>query len=271
MDKFSFQNCTILGIKIPIKIQFIQKLLIIICLILFFSGTGTCLTVKKIECVTNEFPPFGFLVDGKIIGIEVEIMREIGKRLDIEVSVELRPWQTMLETMRFGTKDCMFAAFYTADREKFMDYTKVPIHISSLSFFVHKHKPMLYNRINDLAGMRIGIVKGFKNPPDFEKAERKQLFQVFRLRNLEINFRILDKKCINAVLVNKHVGEYTLSQMKLPNIEPMPVPLTATPAYIAFSKKKEHTGLIEYIDSALYEILLDGTYKKIFDKYMKKN
>ncbi|ETR72071.1 MAG: amino acid ABC transporter periplasmic protein [Candidatus Magnetoglobus multicellularis str. Araruama] len=232
------------------------------------------------KCGTNVFAPFGFMKDGKIQGIEVELMYEVARRLGIDISINIYKWATLLESMRFGTLDCMFAAFQTKDRLEFMHYTNVPVHISSLVFYVHEDKPMPFKgKISDLQGNRIGIVQGFKNPYDFEKGERRQMYQVFRLRDLEINFKILQKHCIDAVLVNRHVGEYTLGQLKMDGVYPLSVPLTATPAYITFSKfletkekelVKDLSYLVPQFDAVLFEIFTDGTYQKIFNKYMNQ-
>ncbi|MBF0451661.1 MAG: amino acid ABC transporter substrate-binding protein [Candidatus Magnetomorum sp.] len=232
-----------------------------------------------LKCGTNTFAPFGFEKDGKVQGIEAELMTEVGRRLGIDIDLKIFSWAALLESMRFGTLDCMFAAFKTEDREKFLLYTNVPVHISSLVFYVHEDKKMPFSgKIDDLKNKRIGIVQGFKNPYDFEKGERRQLYQVFQLRDLEINFKILQKHCIDAVLVNRHVGEYTLGQLKMDGIIPLPVPLTATPAYITFSKFletkekkliKDLSYLVPQFDAVLFEIFTDGTYQRIFQKYMK--
>jgi polar amino acid transport system substrate-binding protein len=256
-----------------------------ICLLAFcLSMMPQSVLAKKkkflLKCGTNIFAPFGFLDNGKIKGIEVELMHEVGRRLGIDIEINIYKWATLLESMRFGTLDCMFAAFKTEDRVEFMHYTNVPFHISSLVFYVHEDKKMDYKgNIKDLQGKRIGIVQGFKNPYQFEKGERRQIYQVFRLRDLEINFKILQKHCIDAVLVNRHVGEYTLGQLKLDGIYPLSVPLTATPAYITFSKFletkdkkviKDLSYLVPQFDAVLFEIYTDGTYQRIFNKYMNQ-
>jgi len=255
-----------------------------ICLLAFCLVMPQSVFAKKkkflLKCGTNIFAPFGFLENGKIKGIEVEIMHEVGRRLGIDIDIKIFKWATLLESMRFGTLDCMFAAFKTDDRLEFMHYANVPFHISSLVFYVHEDKKMDFKgNIKDLMNKRIGIVQGFKNPYIFEKGERRQMYQVFRLRDLEINFKILQKHCIDAVLVNRHVGEYTLSQLKMEGVYPLPVPLTATPAYITFSKFvetkdkkliKDLSYLVPQFDAVLFEIYTDGTYQRIFNKYMKK-
>jgi len=251
------------------------------CLLVVTLVIPQSVMAKKmvLKCGTNIFAPFGFVQDGKIQGIEVELMHEVGRRLGIEIELKIFSWAALLESMRFGTIDCMFAAFKTEDREKFMLYTNVPIHISSLVFYVHKDREMPFSgKITDLKNKRIGIVQGFKNPYNFERGERRQIYQVFRLRDLEINFKILQKHCIDAVLVNRHVGEYTLGQLKMDGIYPLSVPLTATPAYITFSQFKETkeknlikdlSYLVPQFDAVLFEIFTDGTYQRIFKKYMK--
>ena len=276
------------GEKMSIYREFSKKNCLLwscICLLAFclLIMPQSVLAKKKkflLKCGTNIFAPFGFIENGKTKGIEVELMHEVGRRLGIDIEINIFKWATLLESMRFGTLDCMFAAFKTDDRLEFMHYTNVPVHISSLVFYVHEDRKMDFKgKIKDLSNKRIGIVQGFKNPYQFEKGERRQMYQVFRLRDLEINFKILQKHCIDAVLVNRHVGEYTLGQLKMDGIYPLSVPLTATPAYITFSKFvetqdkkliKDLSYLVPQFDAVLFEIYTDGTYQRIFNKYMKK-
>lgn len=251
------------------KTRFLIKFFLIAWSSLLTTPSIHSESVLTLNCATNEFAPFGFEEAGVVKGIEVEILQEIGKRLNINISVKMLPWKRMLSGMQEGKLDCIFAAFKTEERQGYMDYCNVPIHVSSLVFYVHQDNPIPFNKLEDLKGHSVGLVRGFKTSPGFDEAVKKKWFTIKEANDFEQIFRILNTKRFDTVLVNRHVGDYVLKKLGLPNIVALPTPLTTTSAYITFSKKKNLAFLIPKFDPVLFEILADGTYRKIFEKYTK--
>ncbi|WP_230425627.1 substrate-binding periplasmic protein [Spartinivicinus ruber] len=173
----------------------------------------------------------------------------------------------MLAMIKKGNLDCMIAAFKTEERLAYMDYTNVPIHVSALVFFVHKDRPFQFNTLEDLKGRNIGLVSEFTTSPEFDEALSKHWFRVSSVNDFKQNFEKLAAKRVDMVLVNRHVGAYLLKQLNLSNIITLPVPLTARAAYLTFSKRAEKTSLIPKFDMVLFELLTDGTYQDLFEKY----
>ncbi|MCX4025285.1 amino acid ABC transporter substrate-binding protein [Endozoicomonas sp. SM1973] len=234
-----------------------------------FSATPVVLakTIETLKCGTNEFAPFGFIENGELKGIEVELFHEIGKRLNIQTKLNLFPWSRMLALVKKGDLDCMIAAFRTEERLTYMDYTNVPFHVSSLVFFIHQDRPFQFNRLEDLKGLNIGLVTDFTTSPEFDEALNKQWFTVSPVNDFKQNFEKLAVKRVDMVLVNRHVGAYLLKKLNLPQITALSVPLTARPAYLTFSKRSEKSTLIPKFDMVLFELLTDGTYQNLFEKY----
>jgi polar amino acid transport system substrate-binding protein len=224
-----------------------------------------------LECATNEFRPFGFEEDGELGGVEVDLIGEISKRLDLPINLQLMPWKRMIFAMQNGSIDCMFAAFRTPERETFMDFTNVPFHVTSFAFFTHKDRPVEFKSLESLEGLTIGLVSGIRTSPKFDAAVEAGLFKVEGANSVEANFKKLDRKRIDAVLFNRHVGEEALKTLNLSSIRVDPRPLTATAAYLTFSKARGHADLIPGIDAVLFDILTDGTYERIFRKYAATN
>lgn len=224
-------------------------------------------TVETLRCGTNEFAPFGFIENGQLKGIEVELFHEIGKRLNIQTKLNLFPWSRMLAMVKKGDLDCMIAAFRTEERLAYMDYTNVPFHVSSLVFFIHQDRPFQFNTLEDLKGRNIGLVTGFSTSPEFDEALNKQWFTVSPVNDFKQNFEKLAVKRVDMVLVNRHVGAYLLKKLNLPQIAALSVPLTARPAYLTFSKRAGKGYLIPLFDMMLFELLTDGTYQDLFEKY----
>lgn len=247
------------------------KTVILALLLILLASPLQAQGIGLLHCATNQFAPYGFKENGQLRGIEVDIMQEIAKRLNFKLKLTMLPWKKMITHMKKGKNDCMFAAFKTAERMEFMDYTNVPIHVSTLVFYVHKDRVFQYQGMEDLKGLTIGLVRGFATSPDFDTARGKKWFTVEEANGVEQNFKKLSKQKINAVLFNHHVGAHTLNTLNIKNVIPLSVPLTATSAYVTFSKKRNLAQLVPKFDATLFNIMADGTYKKIFEKYISSS
>lgn len=117
----------------------------------------------SIRCGTNEFPPYTYADEsGQAAGVEVEVVKELARRVGVSITVEIMPWPRLLTNMRNKKLDCMFAAFYSAERAQYMAYTSTPIHVSRLAVFVREDARFELGDIDDLKGRRVGMIKGFK-------------------------------------------------------------------------------------------------------------
>jgi polar amino acid transport system substrate-binding protein len=251
-------------------LRLMKQLSIILIVGCFASSVAS---KQKLRCATNEFAPYGYLTgntDKELIGIEVDVFNEIMQRLNIDSTLVYMPWKRMLLTMRGSEIDCMFAAFKTAEREKYMDYTTVPLHVSSLTFFKEKGTNINYEKLSDLKERKLTFVRGFKSTPELDAMINNKEIFLHEVNDFAEALTMLSLLRTDLVLVNSIVGKYTIKKHNLQDkLVMLPVPLKANSAYITFIKKHRQSKLVEKVDSVLFEIFTDGTYKKLADKYLK--
>ena len=233
------------------------------------------IAAKSLKCATNEFPPFGFEkeIDGKNkpVGVEVEIFNLICKELNLSCSLELLPWKRMINQVKRGEIDCMFAAFKTEKRETFMDYTSVPFHVSNLTFFINKSdKSFRFSILKDLNGRNICLVRGFTTTPEFDNLAKQGAFKITHLDDFDQCFKMLSKGKVDTTLVNQEVGFTILRKLNINNIRPFKNPLYSKPAYLTFTKKKKFGQIPSQFGQKIFQILKSGRYKKIYDKYLER-
>jgi polar amino acid transport system substrate-binding protein len=224
---------------------------------------------KTLTCYSTTFEPYVFEQDGKVVGVDADAVREIGRRLGIHIEIALKPWVRLERDIKLGTEDCAFAYFRTADRLDYMHFTNVPLHITSYTLFVLEENQRTFSSMADISGFVVGINQGFKTTPEFEAAVKQNVVTEYRVREEAMSFQMLNAKRVNAVLTNEYVGAYQIKQLELDGIVPLFPPLSSTPAYLTFAKKDELKPWVEKFDSALFQILTDGTYQAIFDRYTK--
>lgn len=247
--------------------MFIKKLIIII--LITFSTSNLYAEKLQLICFSTVYEPFVINDNGDLKGIDFDLVREICRRLNIEVTFKLKPWIVLEKDLEFGHEKCAVSYFKTSKRLKYLDFMSVPVHVTSYTLFIRKNDKNLYKKLFDFKGSTIGLNRGFKTTKEFEKAKNKKIFKVENVVHEWQSFQMLKHKRLDAVLTNYHVGHYVLKKYKISNIVPILPGFRVTPAYLVFSKKSKLSYLLPKFNKTLKQMIKDGTYDKIYNKYLK--
>lgn len=222
-----------------------------------------------LQCGTNEFPPFTYLdAQGHAAGLEVDIVREVARRLKLEVDIRILPWPRLLAGMKSGSLDCMFAAFITDKRSTYMNFTHVPLHVSRLSVYVRRGHEFPFSGLQDLRGKKLGIIRDFRTIDALDALLEKGDFATRVYGNdFEQLFDMLAAGRVDMVIVNNQVANTLLAKQHNGNIVELPYALSSNSAFLAFTRQRNFDNLIPKIDYALFGIIADGTYARIFSQY----
>ncbi len=72
----------------------------------------------------HNYPPFEFLDDnGRPAGFTVELTRAIARELNMEVRIELGPWEDRVNALRDGRIDALEGMFYSPERDRVLDFS----------------------------------------------------------------------------------------------------------------------------------------------------
>ena len=222
----------------------------------------------------DHFPPYSYMENGVIKGIDCDVIREVAKRLNIKVNITLAPFKRILHLVKTGGIDGGFSMFKTDERESFAYYTGTPIHKSTYHVFVNKKDIFPINKISDLYGKVLGKNLGFVISDEFDKAVKEKKIQVTLSEGHDKNIRLLVHHRIDGFIAQKNVTLFELKRKDLlGTITHLPFAITkARPAYLTFSKlvvdkDPEKKKLLKKISKTLEQIEKDGTYNKIQEKY----
>ncbi|MBR7064144.1 MAG: transporter substrate-binding domain-containing protein, partial [Treponema sp.] len=74
----------------------------------------------------DSFPPLGFRsADGEIVGYDVDLAKEVSKRLGVEFKAQPIDWSAKEMELSTGKIDCIWNGFtMTEEREKALSFTK---------------------------------------------------------------------------------------------------------------------------------------------------
>ncbi len=231
------------------------------------SSTQT--RAESLTCYSTVFAPFVIERNGEVKGVDVDVVKEAGRRIGINIDFKLKPWKRLEQEIKIGKVACLAAYFRTKEREAYLDYTHVPLHITAYTLFAHRKALRTFGSLADLKGWDIGVNRGFKTTPDFKQAVEEGWLKRHDVENEQQSIRMIQLNRLQAMLTNYHVGLYNIKHAGATDIEAMLPSIDSTPAYLVFSKKSNKSRLVPLFDEALFNLLKDGTYQTIFDRYLK--
>lgn len=220
----------------------------------------------------KDFPPFSFKKNGKVTGIDIDVMNEISKRVNFPVEIKLIPWKKLLKETENGKCVGSFALFQTAEREKWAHFTEVPVHFSTYSIFVKKGKEFAFNKISDLYGKKLAMTRGFNISDEFDKAIKDGKIKVHEVNSQAQFYALTEKGRVDGFIGNKLVTFWKLKEKGNTSFTKLPKDVkSGRGAFLVISKKgsavKDKKALIGKMNSAYKAMVSEGLIKKIENNY----
>lgn len=221
------------------------------------------------KLVTLEYPPYEYTEDGKIKGLAVEIVRRAFKLMKHEVIIESYPWARSQRMFENGDVDGIFTFFRTPEREQFALFGREAVITQTISMWVLKSSNTEFNGdLTKLDGHTFGVVNKTSYGERFDTAVKYGLLRTEVANSIE--------SCIGKLLAgrtdiwvsNRHGAIHELRRLgKLDAVKELKQPLQEVPAFVGFSKKRNHTALRDAFDQALATLKQSGVYETLLEAY----
>jgi len=219
----------------------------------------------------NNFPPYSYEHDGALVGIAVDVVSEMAKRLDVQVEFIAYPWSRVIKSLEEGTVDGGFSVFKTEARQAFCLYTGT-IQYEEYHLFVKKGREFPFTGIRDLFGKTIGIDRGVFVSAEFEQAVKDQKIALEEVNDMQmLNVKKVYLERLDALIGDANVIPYYASVSGLAGELVSLGPVHHKQAsYLVLSKSSPIPNKEEWqqrMTNVLAEIWRDGTYQQIANRY----
>ncbi|MCS6848669.1 MAG: transporter substrate-binding domain-containing protein [Anaerolineae bacterium] len=220
---------------------------------------------------SGDYPPFAFynMSNYQLDGLDIALMREIGRRLGLQVEFSDFAFEGVLDAMRLGQVDAVAAAVSVTDaRRQIVDFTNY-YYISQDGMIALSDSPIVAIRsVEDIVGKRIGAQRGSvyetwlrQRLVDTGLSSPNELLLYARLddavRDLasrRIDLLVADLSPMQSI-VNASRGQYKLVGQRL-NVQ-----------QLAVATRKGST-LRGALDQALTQMQADGTLTRLLTQYL---
>ncbi|WP_374436434.1 substrate-binding periplasmic protein [Inhella sp.] len=219
------------------------------------------------------FPPYSSLRGTEPVGIDVDILHELGRRTGVQFQIELVPFKRVVESVRAGTVDGGMALLRSAEREGFALFTGV-MHNSTYSLFVTRDSKMEFDGLASLHGKRIGKVRGFFISPEFDAEVAAERIQLHETAGAEQGLHMLMLGRVDAISGQTVVTRYLARQLGYADsVRPLPTPLVPDrPTFLVLSrasKLPDKEALAERLRLALEAMHKDGSIERIEARHLQ--
>ncbi len=214
----------------------------------------------------QDFPPFGYVGDdGEFTGFDIEMATECAKRMGKEVILQPIAWDAKDMELESGTIDCIWNGFTVNGRED--QYTWSDSYMDNTQVVITK-KDSGITTLADLAGKIVEVQKESSAQSALEDEDHTELLASFGdfLQVAEYNtaFMDLESGAVDAIAIDIGVANFQL-EGKEDDYLILEETISSEQYAVGFLKGNE--TLRDEVQSTLMEMVEDGTFAEISDKY----
>lgn len=207
------------------------------------------------------FPPYEFYRGNEIVGIDVDILNEIGRRKGVKFKLEDMAFDSIITAVQTGKVDLVVSGLtVTEDRKRMVDFTR-PYSGARQVIIVPKGAPEY--KPEDLRKIRVGVQHGSSG----DAYVTENIGEPERFTNGALAVSAMNAGKLDAVVLDNAPAENHVAGS--PNLTILPNAL-AEEEY-AMALRKGNTQLLNMLNAALMELEADGTLKAIIDRHMRDN
>lgn len=213
--------------------------------------------------LTGKYPPFSYYDDqGELAGFDVEVSREVARRLGRDLELLAIEWDGILTGLLAGKYDAIIGSMaITPEREQAVAFS-TPYYQSGAQLFVHRDNPGQVYDIAECRGKRLAVVLGETYQRYLD--ERHPGVEVVTLKSSVEIFELLSAKRITGFVSDRLVGSWQIRNAGRPFV---PVGPMLYAEDIAIPVRKEDGALLSAIDGALASMREDGTMSRLHERF----
>ena len=230
------------------------------------AGCGAADDNTLVMATNAAFPPYEYVENGEIVGIDAEIAAAIADELDMELVIEDMEFDSIIPAIESGKADVGLAGM-TVTEDRLLEVNFSTSYATGVQVVIVTEDSVItsVDDLFDIGGYTIGVQNGTTG--DLYATwdlEDEGLATVERYSKGADAVQALITGKIDCVIIDNEPAKAFVAAnegLKILDTE------YAVEDY-AIAINKENTELLEKVNSALAKLIADGTVQDIIDKYI---
>jgi polar amino acid transport system substrate-binding protein len=222
---------------------------------------------QSLQVVTEEYPPYNYSENGKVLGFCTDVVKEVLKRANIDHSIHSYSWSKSYKMAQSQPNVLIYSIGRNVEREPLFKWVDVIAKTEVYFYKLKSRRDIKIKKLDDVKKYKIGAVRDdFRAQWLIKQGFTNQLALVPDDRR---NMRNLFAHKIDIFPIGEYVAYHISHQEShaFNDLEKtMYVKDLSADLYMAFSNQTPDV-VVEKCKKALFEIRKDGTYEKIKSKY----
>lgn len=231
-----------------------------------FAGSDDAFLVA-----TDYWPPFRIEVpNNAVAGLDVDLLRAVGKELGIRFKWQRRPWSRCLLELQEGTADIMTGVAKTEQRQRYALFTSRPYYSCSPRFYARKSIAEGIVEYEDLQNYTVGYTRDSAYFPRFDgdtslykKAATNEMQLIRMVEDGRWDIMVGTDCQVQRDLVRLHLTDSI--------VEAPYTPKHTTGLYLAISKRSPLAKRLGEIDAVMNRLIGNGTIDDIAEQYFSSS
>lgn len=240
--------------------KIIAMLLSFLMLAAVLTGCGGGEKKKLLMATNAAFEPYEFYEGGEIVGIDAEIAAKIAEKLGMELEIKDMEFGSIIGAVQSGNVD-MGMAGMTVDPDRLKSVNFTDSYAKGIQVIIVKEDSTITGP-DDLAGKKIGVQESTTG--DQYASDDFGDENVKRYSKGSDAVSALKQGVVDAVIIDNEPAKSFVKAnegLKILGTE------YANEDY-AIAVSKDNDELLEKINTALKELIADGTVQEIIEKYI---
>ena len=221
--------------------------------------------ISKARLVADPYPPYQFEENGRIIGVDHDVITESLKIQGITVETSLHSWDECMALMGKRKADGIFQITRTPERARRF-YFSERLRTASALFYKKTGFAVKFNSTVDLASqlgnLKVGVLSGYSYTPAVDNLGNAYKIEKESSESL-LNGLLQDEFAL--ALVDRGVASYLMAKLRLEGIDSAPGHEISRELYVAFQKGLSE--LAHLFNIGLRRIKKNGVYGEVFRRY----
>ena len=230
----------------------------------WFSAPNA-LTNRRVRVGGDQnYPPYEFInANGEPDGYNIDMARAIAERLNIDIDIQLGPWQKMVTALEDGEIDLLLGMFYSGQRDQRFDFSPAHTLVSHV-IVAHKDAPTVEN-LEQLAGTCIAVQRGdIMHDKALEFGYGDNLILTSNQKETLASVAHGD---VDYALMNRLSALYWIKNFNIKNVR-VSEKSVITPQY-CFATSPQGHHLLQIFTHGISELKATGTYREIRQKWLE--
>lgn len=224
---------------------------------------------KLLVAVDTTYPPMEFeMNDGKVVGFDVDLARELAKRLNLEAEFVVMGWDGILAGLQSKRYDVIISSMsVTAERQKQVDFVE---YVKMGQVFVVRKKDAAVTSEKELKGKIIAVqadTTSFEAVENFKK-QGVAIKDVKAFKAATDTFSALKSMQADVIVIDEPVGRYYAAKDSKTFVVSG---MALAPEPMGVAVRKDAADLKLALEQAMEKIKKDGTLSKLSKNWFNQD